>query len=193
MQKSLFFFLLVLGANLVRSQESTHQTVLTAPETWGSEIFSLPLDFAPAINYTGFEDIRFAPGWSDTTANDYFTYTFVWVLNKAPKFDQKQLESHMRDYFGGLMAAVSERDDLPETKASFEFAKAKKEFGATGQVTFYEAFFKKSVITLNVSVEGKHCKNQDKYIVWFRLSPKDLKAPLWQMFEDVQLKVDCDK
>ncbi len=193
MRKSSLFLLLFLCLHLAHAQESKHETVLSAPDTWRPEIINMPLGFAPSITYKGFEDIRFAPGWSDTTASDYFTYTFVWVLDKAPKLDQMQFESHMRAYFDGLMTAVSGRDDLPKTQASFRFAKAKKDFGAVGQITFYEAFFKKSVITLHVTAEGRHCPEQKKHLVWFRLSPQDQKDPLWKKFDEVQLKIDCDK
>lgn len=92
----------------------------------------------------GFEDIRFAPGWADTTAVDYFTYTFTWVLDKNPKLDQEKLETQMKAYFDGLMAVVSEREDLPKTEVSFNFAKARPAFAAEGEISFYEAFFSKN-------------------------------------------------
>jgi len=191
MNRFLLLPLLLLSLNLAYSQESEHKTVLTAPEGWRPEIINLPLGFAPSIDYTGFEDIRFAPGWSDTTAHDYFTYTFTWVLDQNPKLDQEKLESQMKDYFDGLMAAVSERDDLPKTEANFNFSKAKRDFGATGEITFYEAFFKKKVITLNVNVAGKNCPKTKKYMVRFELSPTSKNDPLWKKFSEVKLNSDC--
>lgn len=190
MKKLLLLPLLLLSFSLAYSQESKPETVLTAPDTWGPEIFSFPLEFAPAIDYQGFEDIRFAPGWSDTTANDYFTYTFVWYLDSDPKLTIDLLTSHVKAYFGGLMTGTSGRDDLPEVTASFT---QKANGNYAGSVDTYDAFFKKKDMTLHVTVESIHCKSTGKQIVWFRLSPKGLEDPLWQMFGAVKLKLDCGR
>lgn len=130
---TLAFFITFIS---LQAQESKPATILNAPENWRMEIINFPLSFVPSLDYIGFEDIRFAPGWADTTAVDYFTYTFTWVLDKNPKLDQEKLETQMKAYFDGLIAVVSEREDLPKTEASFSFSRAKKDFGASGQVTF---------------------------------------------------------
>lgn len=190
MKKSFLLIALLLTASLTYSQESKPETVLSSPDTWGPEIFSFPLEFAPSINYQGFEDIRFAPGWSDTTANDYFTYTFVWYLDNDPKLTTDKLTDHVKAYFGGLMSGVSGRDDLPQVTASF----TQKQNGTyAGLVNTYDAFFKKKAMTLHIRGESLHCKSTGRHIVWFRLSPKNLEDPLWKMFETVKLKVNCDK
>ncbi|GAB5527159.1 MAG: hypothetical protein Roseis2KO_50310 [Roseivirga sp.] len=164
--------------------------MLTAPDTWGPEIFSFPLEFAPSIDYQGFEDIRFAPGWSDTTANDYFTYTFVWYLDADPKLTKDKVTDHVKAYFSGLMSGTSGRDDLPAVTASFN----QRQNGTyTGSVNTYDAFFKKKAMTLHITVESIHCQSTGKYIVWFKLSPKGPADPIWQMFEAVKLKLDCNK
>ena len=99
----------------------------------------------------------------------------------------------MKAYFDGLMAAVSERDDLPKTQASFELAKAKRAFGAIGEITFYEAFFKKGMVTLNVLVSAQPCPKAKKYLVRFDLSPKGEKDPIWASFRDVKHTIDCTR
>ena len=99
----------------------------------------------------------------------------------------------MKAYFDGLMAVVSEREDLPKTEAAFSFSKAKKDFGASGQVTFYEAFFKQTVITLNVALAGKRCPKTGQYLVRFELSPKPQTNALWKKFAEVKLAIDCEK
>ena len=190
--KTLFSILLLFCIQLISAQEANHKTVLEAPESWRPEIIEMPLSFAPSLDYKGFEDIRFAPGWADTTASDYFTYTFTWVLDKNPKLNQKKLETQTKAYFDGLMAAVSERNDLPKTEASFEFSKVKTAFAALGDVSFYEAFFSKKVITLKVLATGEKCKATGKYLVRFNLSPSTDKAT-WEKMDEVKLKVDCGK
>lgn len=185
----LVFSLFSIG-HLSVSQESKPETILSAPDTWGPEIFSFPFEFAPSIDYQGFEDIRFAPGWSDTTANDYFTYTFFWYLDTDPQLTADILETHLKAYFGGLMAGTSGRDDLPAVTASF----TQKSNGVyAGSVNTYDAFFKKTALTLNIMATSSQCKKTGKYIVRLNLSPKGFQDPLWKMFEEVTLKINCDK
>ena len=50
----------------------------SAPDNWRKEIIEFPLDFAPEINLSGYEEILFAPGWSDSDAEDFWTYYFVF-------------------------------------------------------------------------------------------------------------------
>ena len=97
----------------------------------------------------------------------------------------------MKAYFDGLMVAVSEREDIPKTTASFDYVKAKKDFAASGQVTFYEAFFKKKVISLYANVAGKRCQQTGKYFVRFEFSPQPKTNPVWEGFKEVKLNVDC--
>lgn len=189
--KMLLSLLLLFSIQLISAQEAKHETILGAPEGWRPEIISMPLGFAPSLDYKGFEDIRFAPGWADTTATDYFTYTFTWVIEKNPKLDQEKLETQMKAYFDGLMAAVSERNDLPKTIASFNFSKARTAFAASGEVGFYEAFYKKKVITLYTKIAGKPCPKTGKYLVRFEFSPQPITDTVWDGFKEVKLKVDC--
>ena len=185
--------MLLLFSIQLSAQESKPETIQTAPSDWRMEIINLPLSFAQSINYEGFEDIRFAPGWAVTTAADYFSYTFTWYIEKNPKLNQEKLEVQMKEYFDGLMTLVAERNDLPKTQASFNYTKAKNAFAASGEITFYEAFFKKRMITLNVDIAGRPCKSTGKYLVSFNLSPQDRDQQIWKDFEQVKVILDCDK
>jgi len=51
--------------------------VLSAPENWKSELIPFPRSFAPSIDFIGFEDLRFSPGWSDSTSQEFWAYTFI--------------------------------------------------------------------------------------------------------------------
>lgn len=192
MKSTITAFLLLLCLQLT-AQESKPATIQTSPSDWRLEIINLPLSFAQSIDYKGFEDIRFAPGWADTTAADYFSYTFTWYIEKNPKLNKEKLEKQMQEYFDGLMTLVAERNDLPKTQASFNFSKAKNAFGASGEITFYEAFFKQRLVTLNVDIAGSPCKATGKYLVRFNLSPQSRDHQIWKDFEQVKLKIDCEK
>ena len=70
------FFISII-AHLQLSAQQKAATILKSPTDWGFERMDFPLGFAPGIKFTGFEEIRFAPGMMDTTKSDYFTYAFV--------------------------------------------------------------------------------------------------------------------
>ncbi|WP_254519255.1 hypothetical protein [Aquimarina sp. Aq78] len=60
--------------------------VLEAKNDWRSEVLEFPLIFAGNLDYQGEEHIRFAPGWGDTNKEDYFSYIFLWMIEKKPGF-----------------------------------------------------------------------------------------------------------
>ncbi len=89
----------ILSATLCFSQEK--ETVLEAPESWGSEIITFPMDFAPSIDFTGFEDIRFTPGWTDPYNRQFWTYSFVWYIDQIPPLTEQKLTDLMSTYYDG--------------------------------------------------------------------------------------------
>ena len=56
----LVIILFSISSMLTYCQEK--ESILSAPDKWQSEIIPFPLGFAPAINFIGFEDLRFSPG-----------------------------------------------------------------------------------------------------------------------------------
>ena len=62
-------------------QENEEINLIQADSTWGKEVIQIPFWFAPEINYTGHEDIRFAKGWEDINSAGFWTYVFTWDIN----------------------------------------------------------------------------------------------------------------
>lgn len=79
--------------------DSVASYTLPFPQGWGTEIFSLPATFAPAITYKGFEDIRFAPGWAKAASNEYWTYAFLWNLEDSVHIDAKIIAANLKAYY----------------------------------------------------------------------------------------------
>ncbi|MBA4168615.1 MAG: hypothetical protein H0X41_13905, partial [Chitinophagaceae bacterium] len=69
------------------------------PAGWGKEIFPIPIEFAPAIPYTGQEELRFAPGWGDSTSAEYWSYAYVWFINGQPDITQEGMEQNLQQYY----------------------------------------------------------------------------------------------
>ena len=58
---------------------------LDVPAGWNVERIPFPIDFAPGINYTGVEDLRFTPGWEDLTSEEHWSYAFLWWLDEGQR------------------------------------------------------------------------------------------------------------
>src|SRR6188472_3406133 len=98
---------------------------LPFPQGWGTEIFSLPPTFAPAITYKGVEDIRFAPGWAKAASNEYWTYCFLWYLEDSIQTDATIIETNLKAYYTGLIASNTQKSkfstgSIPDTETTFD-------------------------------------------------------------------------
>lgn len=61
-----------------------HQPDAVSLDAWQAETFALPPAFAPELP-AGAESLRFAPGWRDPSAENFWSYAFVmWIDEPAP-------------------------------------------------------------------------------------------------------------
>jgi len=113
MKKILVLLLLyfVVGGPLIYGQENAG--ILKAPDTWQREIIPFPLSFAPTIDFAGFEDLRFSPGWSDPGSQEFWTYSFAWYIELDSAMTEKKLAHYFNLYYDGLMGV-----DLPHGQDS---------------------------------------------------------------------------
>jgi hypothetical protein len=172
-------------------QQKEEINLLQADSTWGKEMIQMPFWFAPEINYSGHEDIRFAKGWEKIDSTGFWTYAFAWDINLKTKPTAPFFEEKLKLYFDGLMKVVNEDTlfTIPKTKASFiEITQKKGMTTYTGTVETYDAFITKKMITLNVTIESSYRKKTKTYIPLFRCSPKDFKHEAWEMLNEVKLR-----
>jgi len=93
--------------------------VVSAQE-WQAETFALPPGFAPDLP-SGKESLRFAPGWRDPEAEDFWSYAFVmWIDERAP--DAARLDWLLETYYDGLIGAFASAKgkDISGTPARVE-------------------------------------------------------------------------
>lgn len=81
-------------------------TILKGPADWGFERMEFPLGFAPTINFKAFEEIRFAPGWMDTTSANYFSYAYVVSIEGQKNFTKADIKNFLDKYYKGLCIAM---------------------------------------------------------------------------------------
>ncbi|MEL7120483.1 MAG: hypothetical protein AAFO07_13615 [Bacteroidota bacterium] len=188
MRRSIFFFLAFTFFSSFQVFGQKPETVLKSPDTWREEIIPFPLGFAPEIDLVGFEDIRFSKGWPDSTKQGFWTYSFVWYVDKTEALTETTLASYFEYYFDGLMQVVN-KDDIKIDPTICLFIKT--EDGFKGKIRTYDSFFTKDYIVLNLKVKQFNC-GEEKQIIRFELSPKAYDHPLWEKFKEVELKINCN-
>ena len=158
------------------------ENILKAPDTWRTERIHFPLGFAPTLDYQGFEDIRFAPGWSDEQAEDFWSYAFVWYLDTDPKLNKEILEQQIKAYFDGLMKST-------DTSVAVESKAGGHQY--VGYASVVDAFFTKEKMVLNFTVVSSVCTATGKHAVLFRLSPQARSHSVWNALNKVDLAINC--
>lgn len=187
----LILLLFTLSSIIALGQE--RETVLTAPDNWQSEIIPFPINFAPDIEYVGFEDLRFSPKWSDSTSQNFWTYTFVWYIEKDAPLTEEKLTESFNSYYDGLMKVdfhhrVDSIHQVDNTICLF----IKTDEGFSGKMRVYDNFFTKKHMVLNIQVRESFCPKTNKQIIFCDISPQAFDHAVWKIFEEVTLKVACD-
>ena len=195
MHKKSFIIIILFTIGSIFTYGQEKETVLSAPDTWQSEILTFPLGFAPSIDFVGFEDLRFSPGWNDPGSQEFWAYTFVWYIEKDSAMTESKLTEYFNSYYDGLMgvdannqADTANSNQLDKTICLF----VKTDEGFSGKMRVYDRFFTKDYMTLNIKVKESFCPKTNKQIILCDISPKAFDHEVWGIFDDVKLKIKCD-
>lgn len=171
---------------------------LPTPTGWNTERFLIPINFAPQISYQGVEDIRFSPGWAKRTSDEYWTYAFLWYLDKLPETNAGIIAGNLKAYYAGLVKSNTDSAKAATTKVipvTTSFKKSRTEKGDretyTGTVNMTD-YMQRQPITLNCIVHVKSCKG-GKSILFYELSPKSFTHPNWINLNQLWLDFTCEK
>ena len=171
----------------------------TIPKGWGVERFLIPISFAPEIKYNGVEDIRFSPGWGNPETNEYWTYAFLWYLNGEVKTNAKIIENNLATYYTGLLEANLDPLKLPAGQRVPVTTKIKKVKAEGRDVKTFRGsiylldYIEYKPITLNCIVHLSYCKEQDRTVLFFELSPRPFSDQIWQSLNKLWVGFDCKK
>ena len=201
-RKNLFFLLLLFIIKPGYGQQKDYAWPL--PEKWVQEIIPFPLKFAPELDYRGIEEIHFMPGWrgNDSLPHQKWSYTFIWYLDTVVNFDADKLEMDMTLYFDGLQRWVQKNslglflvNITPEIKIKRSGKKDPGKF--TGTAKILDVFFTNKPITLNMKICISLIPDIHKTLVFFELSPKPFRQPVWKELDrhilDFELKPSSDQ
>lgn len=170
----------------------------TVPDKWTVETIPFPIDFAPDINYTGVEVLRFTPGWGPTTSSEHWAYTFLWWLDGEQQISDTILQQHLTTYYTGLVGRNIRKNSIPANRITPVSAvitkaatRANDESTYSGKITMTDyldlVVFKP--ITLNCIIHVKKCTGHSALI--FQVSPKPYNDSIWKTFATMSNDFTC--
>lgn len=180
--------LLSVGAH---AQRAVQPFKLPIPGGWTTEEFSLPPDFAPTFTYRGVEEIRFHPGWGDSTSKGYWSYAYLWWLDGAPEVTEAVLTQNLTAYYDGLVGRNITSRKIPAAKViptvvAIKKAKLKGSDKATftGTVKMLDYMTRRPMV-LNAVIHLKDAGKRTKTAVIIEVSPQAVGGEVWKLLDQV--------
>jgi hypothetical protein len=170
---------------------------LPYPQGWGTELFLIPISFAPQITYKGVEDIRFAPGWGKAGSNEYWTYCFLWALENNPAIDAGTIASNLKAYYTGLINSNIPKNKIPASGIFETVTAIEKIPTATGDIATFKGtihmldYMKQEPITLNSMVHLKSCPGQNTVYLFHQISPQPFTDSVWKSLDKIWAGFEC--
>ena len=170
---------------------------LPLPDKWTKEVFPIPINFAPEINYKGHEEIRFAPGWGDSTKNDYWSYAFLWCLDDDPKISDSVVENNLRYYYNGLVRSNGQQFHIPSSKMNITETSFEKTASENGDLQTFKGtikmidYMRGQPQLLNSMVHLKFCSTVNKYIIFHEISPRPFTDSIWEGLNKLWTGFEC--
>jgi hypothetical protein len=172
---------------------------LAMPKGWGVERFSIPIEFATEIPYTGVEDIRFAPGWGLSENNDYWSYAFLWYLDGSPEIDADDIQENLKAYYNGLVRRNIDRRKIPAEKVIPTNTSFKNISSVNGDLQTYRGtiemvdYMMQKPMTLNCVVHIKRDQTNDRTFIFHELSPQPSDSTIWVSLDKLWADFDFKK
>ncbi len=185
-----FLIIIVLSMSVVvNAQEKDQFSIIKADTTWGKEIIKFPIDWAPKIVYKGFEELRFAPEWSNNDHEEFWTLVMSWSVETTKEIPLKELEFNLNHYFDMLMKPNHWAEEFPEPElllSNLEMTQNGTQF--KGKMTFFDGFHTGEIITTYILGSQTLCETTGKSFVIFKFSTKDFTQPIWGTLDQINLK-----
>jgi len=190
--KKLPLFFLFTFCFLLAVKAQTKPVLLPNPENWQFEQFPLPPVFAPAIKYTGIEELRFSPNMFKKDSIGYFTYAFAARLDNTESISKEDIKNYLLVYFKGLCSkTAADRKLNPVDTSAISVAIAKKE--TPDKATVYNilvhlfgVFTDGAPVALNMEVKVLTDVAGKKVYLLFIASPQPRTDAVWRELYKLQ-------
>jgi len=188
---SLLLSALFFSTNVL-AQDLQKLSILKADTTYGKEIIKLPVDWAPGMTLKGYEELRFSPGWSDSTSTGFWSYVLAWDVKATAPLSSEVITTNLERYFDGLMKPNNWATTFPEPVVFFTSSEEdiKKTNTLQGHMKYFDGFHTGKMITTHIVAEQTFCTATNRTIVLFRISPKAFDHPVWNELKNVTKKED---
>lgn len=187
--------LALAGLSAMAENKAPAPFSLPTPEGWRTETIPFPLGFAPELDYTGLEELRFAPGMFSAGAEDYWTYAFVWWIPIDTDPGIERLQTDLEAYFFGLTRVVARGNGFDPGNPTYEArlnAVDESESGRLrGRVLTFDAFAARKPVELNARIENVRCEEQGRRALIFLLSPQSEGHAVWRSLETIRDGFRC--
>jgi len=190
-----FLFVIISVFSIALPAQKDSPNLLPTPEDWRFEKIDFPLDFAPHIEYEGFEELRFAPGMFDTLSSTYFTYVFALSINNKTELKKSEIRQFLTKYYKGLCRAVAKSKkltvDVSEIKVSVEKLKKPKSKIQTywAQANFFDVFTNGQEVELNLELEVVKRLTDNKLYLLALVSPHKKESKIWKDLYEIRKKI----
>lgn len=184
--KYLCLIVCCLSISFVFSQETQSFSILKNTKNWKKEIIKFPIDWAPDLKVTGFEELRFSPNWKDPKSEQFWSLVIAWKIDAKTSLTLKESENNLKSYFDGLMKPNYWSKNFPIPKVTFtKKINANSQTNFTGEMTFFDGFYTGKVITVHIKGEQLFCEKHKKYIIVFRISPQNIQHKIWESLDTI--------
>ncbi|MDT0554837.1 hypothetical protein [Patiriisocius hiemis] len=185
--KRYILFLLLLCNTIVHGQDIQQKAIVVADSSWGKEIIPFPISWAPKVHLTGYEELRFAPEWSNPKSDDFWSLIMSWKVDAKQSITTEVIVANLAGYFDGLMKPNHWAQEFPSPQVIIQnITKENTVF----RMKFFDGFHTGKVITVSVVATQTYCKEIGKSIINLRFSPKDFNNPIWDALNKIEVQKD---
>ena len=188
MKNKLFIaFLFVFGFTTF-SQDKAVKTIFENPFHWQTEIIDFPIDWAPDLHFKGFEELLFAPNWSNPKHKEFWSLVIGYAVEAKNLVEISTIEKNFEAYFDGLMKPNHWSENFPKPVVKFEKTHPNSNLSFKGNMQVFDGFHTGKVINLTIKGEQYFCHQLKKSIIKFYISPKDENHKIWETLNKINLK-----
>ena len=201
MQRLFFLSLLMVGISLGAALPPHLQKFEIKKPTpeWAGERIKLPPSFAPKLELKGIEEILFAPGMFKADEKNFFSYVFLFALERKPELTAEVLRKELLAYYIGLSKNVMRNPKLDTSKFTVMLQALKlQEASPKGalnakfyraEVYWIEPFATKKFQTLHFELQTWQYKGSPFNYLFVCASPQKRSAPIWKTMRGIRASV----
>lgn len=201
MQRFLFLGLIIVGFSMSAALPPHLQKFEIKKPTleWAGERIKLPPSFAPKLGLKGIEEILFAPGMFKAEAKGFFTYVFLFALERKPELTAEVLRKELLAYYIGLSKARLGKPDLDTSKFTVKLKALKMQEASPkgamnakfyrAEVYWIEPFATKKFQTLHFELQTWQYKDSANQYLFVCASPQKPTAAIWETMRGIRASV----